>query len=608
MSKAEEKHDDYVKHWLDRVDKSTTHFDKWKSRFKCDLLNDYYEGYQTSPSSRAYVLNLFYSSIKIKRPSLIFSRPTFTLSPKPWKIDWNPEIAFTIARLKQDTLNSFIQDSALKFAKEIEMALLDSWFYFGLIEVGYAANWIENPNAGKPVLKSDYYDLLASEAEGKTLTQPDQIPEKERIYFRRIPAHRFRVGGSDSHDMERCNWVGYYEFVRTQDILASRKYLKNVDEKDWPGGRSDDYYHQPGENPEKDSSFVGNGDYTKLWKIWDLRSKTKLLILESQKKCILKKKFERLPLFGLKFDERRTGWYPIPLTYNWKGPQDEINESREQARRFRRRVRQFWQAMENSMDPDEVDKFVDPTLESAVIWTKRDGALKEIPTSPMDSSIFNTTQIASDEFDKVSGTSNNQRGLADRVTATEANTVETRTRIREEADQSIVAEWLCNIGKEALLTVIERFSESFWIKRTADEQEIGEEIQSIQERYQLIHSAQLDDNTDFDVDITVSSMSPVTNAEEEKKLLKFLAVIKEFDVISLSPTVIREVAFRLDYRNEQVIKSIQRMAQLALMAKVEEGQNNMQAQGAQRNPQSQAIAAQATPPNIEEIRNQLQIA
>lgn len=607
MATEKQKTEQYGSSWMLRIRKSNDHFDKWESRFRCKTLEKYIEGLQTNQVdsiqgySVGYYLNLFYSSIKVKKPSILFSNPVFSLAPKPWKYDWNPEIALQTARLKEDALNSFIQDSSLKFAEEIEMAMLDSWSYFGIIEVGYDAEWIQNPNAGLPVLKSDYYDLEGSEKSGKKLVEPEELPEKEWIYFKRIPAHRFRVGGSDSHDLARCNWAGYYEFVRTEDILANKKSFKNIDEKDWPTNRSDDFYWS--DEHENESDFTTKGDYTKIWKVWDIRYKKFNIILEDQEKCILQDDFVRLPLFPLRWDLRRKGFYPVPVTYNWKSPQDEYNESRNQMKAHRRRVRQMWQSVEQTVDPDEIEKFVHGP-DGTVIFVKRDQAIQPINNAPLDSSVINSLNISSGDFDKVSGTSNPQRGVSDRTTATEAATIEQRSRVREEVDRTIVAEWLCAIAKETLLTIIERFSEPFWIKRLKDPstEEIGQDVQVLSQQYQMVHSAMLEDKTDFDVSISVDSMSPVTNEAEKRKFFEFISIVQNFPVMSLHPTLIREAAYRCDYRNEQVIQAIQKMAQLSMIAKEEEGQKNLQAQG--QGNLAQNIQASATPPLQEEVRQQ----
>jgi len=608
-----QKEESYAKHWLERIRKACEYYDQWESKYKCRILEKYLDGSVSTAAGGtelSYYLNLFFSSTKVKSPSLCFNRPSYSLTPKPWKLDFNPEVAMTTARLKEDTLNSFIQESSLNFAEEIKMCLLDSWSYFGVMEVGYAANWIQNPNAGKPILKADYFDEESGDDPGDTLKEPDEIPEKEYVYFKRIPAHRFRVGGSDSHNTERNNWVGYYEFVRTDDLLANKKYLDNLDEKDWPSGRSDDYYADFA-GPEDEKNFTSNGDYTKIWKIWDIRAKVKCIILATPEKCIYKEPFKRLPIFGLRFDYKRTGWYPVPVTFNWKSPQDEINESRNQMRNHRRRVRQMWQAMEQTVDPDEIDKFVHGP-DATVIFVKRDQAIQPINNAPLDSSIVQSLQVSTDDFDKIAGTSNPQRGVSDRTTATEATTIENRARVREDLEREVVAEWLCNIGREVLLTIIEKFTEPFWIKLNRDMGEPGEEVQDLQQRYQLVHSAMLEDSTDFELEASVTSLSPVTNEVEKKKFLEFMSILQNFPIMSLHPTIIREAAYRCDYRNEQVIRAMQQMAQLSMMAKANEGQQNLanqegqpkESQGEQSN-YAQAKVAQMTPPQQEEIRQQM---
>jgi len=597
MTPQEQKDLEFCDSWFGRIDKAEKYFEEWEKRFKCKQLEQYIEGRQTN--NCRYVLNLIYSSIKIKKPSLLFSRPEFRISPKPWKEDWNPEYAYQIARLKEDTLNSFVEDTCIKLAQEIDMAVLDSWSYFGVVEVGYGANWIINPNAGEPVLKSDYEDDIDVHDKdyGKTIKEPEKIPEKEYVYVKRIPAHRFRVGGSDSFDLERCSWVGYYEWVRAEDLVANKKFLKNVDPKDdWPTGRSDDYYW----NDKEDKEIQNKGDYVKIWKIWDLRRMQFNIFNASSKKWIYEDKFKRLPLFGLKFDNRRSGWYPIPVVYNWKSPQDEYNESREQLRQYRRRARQMWQAQKDSIDPDEKEKFISAP-DATIIETRIPDAIQPINNAPLDASISSTMQLGTMEFDKISGTSNNQRGVSDRTTATEANTIETRSRVREDSDRNTVAEWLCAIGKEMLQTIIENFSGDFFIKMNSDGGEIGDEVKVLQDSYQRISANTIDDGVDYDISINVQSMSPVVNQIDEQNFLKFMAVLQNYPILSLHPAVIREAAYKCGYRNEKVIQHLSEMARLAMMAKIAEGEARVNQMNSQANAMNANVGDAGTGANQDKL-------
>jgi hypothetical protein len=309
-------------------------------------------------------------------------------------------------------------------------------------------------------------------------------------------------------------------------------------------------------------------------------------------------------LYGLRFDKRRKGWYPFPVVYNWKSPQDEFNEARNMMRDHRRRARQMWQAMENTVDPDEVEKFINAPS-GTLITTKKDLAIQPIANASVDASIVQTLQVTPDEYNKISSTSDNQRGVSNRTTATESQTIETRTRIREETDQNIVAEWLCDIAKGILNIVITRFSENFLIQRSADVGEIGDEFEILKTNYELINSVMLQDGADFDINCSVSSMSPVTQELDLQKFLKFMAILKEYDVLALHPNVIRKVAFLCGFRDEVVIRSLMKAAQLAMMAKVAEGEANMQQM--QPGNMAQNTVAEATPPILEANRNNLQV-
>jgi hypothetical protein len=217
--------------------------------------------------------------------------------------------------------------------------------------------------------------------------------------------------------------------------------------------------------------------------------------------------------------------------------------------------------------------------------------------------VANSLSISTVDFDKIAGTSNPQRGQSDRTTATEAATIEQRSRVREDYDREIIAKWLCNIAKETLLLIIERFSEPFWVKRQSDPGEVGQEVQVSQMKYQMMTASMMEDETDFGLNISVSSLSPVTNEVEKRKFFEFISIMQNFPVLSLHPTLIREAAYRCDYRNEQVIQAVQQMAQLSIMAKAAEGQQNQQEGGTTA---SQNLQAEAVPPAQEEVRQQVE--
>ena len=215
--------------WSTRVTKADEYYEKWSTRFKTSSSEEYYEGFQwasTSANYTPYVMNLVFSTIEVKIPNLLFDDPIATIRPRPGKAEYDPDTAWVGATIKQDIINTWTSDKDNNFVSEMELCIVDAFFRFGIMEVGFATSWVENPNANKPVLKSE---RRTDAEDGSILKEPEMIPLSEVNYVRRVEPWRFRVGGMDSYDLKRCNWVGYYEYVRREDLLAT-KNLKNLDE------------------------------------------------------------------------------------------------------------------------------------------------------------------------------------------------------------------------------------------------------------------------------------------------------------------------------------------------------------------------------------------
>jgi hypothetical protein len=86
--------------------------------------------------------------------------------------------------------------------------------------------------------------------------------------------------------------------------------------------------------------------------------------------------------------------------------------------------------------------------------------------------------------------------------------------------------------------------------------------------------------------------------------MEFLAITAQFPQIAMSPTLIREAAYRVGYRNEKVIKEMQTMALMTTLGSMMQGGVPGEAvAGANR--QSQKTTAQMTPNTMEQITNQI---
>jgi len=606
--------------WKTKVTNANKFFGQWHDKFRCDILEEYYEGFQwkgkkdfSTVNYNPYTINLFYSTIKIKLASLLFQRPSFLVSPRPGNSQWDLDFAVRSAELKQDTLNTIIQNPKCNFTQQLKLAALDSFFRFGMVEVGYAADW-RNPLKEEPLL-SNHESGDSEPAKKVRVVEDNELPLNERFYFKRINPKRFRTSVSDVSEINELDWCGYYDYYYTETLQHTKsikfpaEYDSTVLSADYSGGILAD----PGikaNNPEF-IRLLSQGKISKVWRIWDLIAHKQMLLLEGDFQELWSEDFERLPFIDLRWDMRTEGWYPIPPAFQWISSQDEINEAREQTRSFRRRFTRKFQVVEGMIDELEKEKFASGS-DGVIITVKQVDAITPIQNPEQGRTAEEALVIAKEDFNIISGTSAEARGQsADRETATAAKIIDARSQIRESAEQLDFSNFICDIGRETLAQAAEKLSDGLWVKYTTNPgEQVATEVQANQPYYQWIKAQDLSDGYDYDVDIDVMNATPAAQDKAKQSYLTFLSICKNFPETMMSPTLIRENAYRCGYRNERVIHQMQQVALLAMTAKaaqqqgvdpgqvpLPQGNNNPNAQGAGGgfNVAKAQVAQQATP-------------
>lgn len=610
--------DQFAKTWLERINKGVDYAKKWSTKMKCDKLEEYYLGDQWEKSGsdyEPYVINYFFSSIEVQLPSLLFDEPVFHVKPKPRKGEYNFETAIQKATLRQDIINTLTSDPNIYFADQIEDAIMDHFFRFGLIEVGYEADWIENPNADKPILKSD--NEIWKDEEGNVIKQPRRLPTNERVFVKRIQPNRFVVGGINYSLLKTCDWCAYWEYFRAEDLLANSKNLINLDEIKWPGGRSPDFVPK---DADKNKTMISpalqsQGDLIKCWHLFDNRRKKRYLIADSPAVTLKDDiDFDRLPLFDLRMHKQRDSWYPLPPTRNWKQPQDEINETREQARNHRKRFNRKYLYNKNAFsNPEELDKLMNGGDGTWAASDLPDLANVTIPVQDanLSSSAMQELVVTKDDMNIISGTASEQRGQADRTSATQANIIDQRSQVRESKGRIKIAKWLNAIAREMLLQFEENFTTgSIFVEMVTDSAE-SSDVTSIWHEIKADDlRGQSGEFLDYNVKISIDSMSPVANQQDSQAFVQFLSLLNQFPEVSADPLLVRECAYRSNYRNEQVIRRAQKMAQMIYAAKISQldaalKQTVQQSQPGQQGNAPQKAVQSAAGPILVQAQNQV---
>lgn len=545
-------------------------YDPWADEYSCDMLEEYYYGKQWKDQSsewaqRKYVINLFYPSINISKPSMLFQLPKFRVTPRPTRIDDPMSDVEARAKLQEDTLNTFVQSPSLGFEMETGLAILDAQFRFGIIQVGYTADFMDNPNAGKPILVDDPGSETGKSAmkdgSGADVMEPNVKISNEGLYLKWIPGKNVRISEKSHNRTSSCDWIGYSEWHHVEDVKNNPRY-RNTSSLKGVGRVKGEGKPAPGDDETKPGMV-------KIWFIWDLRSKNRLVFAQGGEKFFLEEPFKFLPLVALKFDERLGEWLPLPPTFNWVHPQNELNDTREMQRIHRKRaVRRYLRRNGAFANEEEWAKLCDgEDMVSAEVTGDPGTAVIPMPDAPLDPAVGRNIPQSTDDFIRISGISGEAQQIADSDTATQANLIAMAGKVREASRRVVVGKFLSEIGRVILLTLREKMALPVWIKRAIDPHSplAQQEAQEVAHLWKQIMSEELGD-IDNDISVDIASMSPIAQEQERSEWLQFLNVITNPTlgaILSSSPTLMRKTAGLFNIHSERDLVEVSKAMQMA---------------------------------------------
>lgn len=601
MSRENEK--GQVKRWFGRIEEAQKAYDEWSKDYKTQRSKRYYKGHQRTGEDRqdAYenervVVNLIGSTVKTQIPSLYFYHPYARITGAPSLSDTSMSEIDDHAKLLQDTANTIVRDPNTNFRYETLISLKDAFWSFGVCEIGYSAEFIDNPSyAGRPPLAEDEkakkemapgtkpesddpvspaeIDTLSASPPDVTgeaglnvseqkpeLSEEDQalgglkkIVKSEQFFVRRIAPEMFRCSTSSKVTLEHNDWVGYCEWMWVEDLKASPAYSNTSKLK--AGGELKKEYQQNSMLSGSDPSGGSDDEPAKreksgmvlVWRIWSLREKKKYTLAAGSDKFLRKEDYKILPLFVLRFEEDPDQFYPIPPIFPMLGSQDEYNDSREMLRNLRNTVYPRYLYNENSIELDELEKLEEGGPNVYAKAKDPANAIFPVQQVTLDSNIVRTLQIAKQDLQQVSMVSGESRGQAESDTATQAQIIDKRSQIRESFTKYLVAEWLGKIIHGLLKLAIERMALPKWILRNADPTSpaFSQEIVKIAETYRQITFSELDeaDNTlSWNVQVDVDSLSPAGESELRAEWGQALSMISNPAVamlLSKSPVLLK---------------------------------------------------------------------
>jgi hypothetical protein len=567
-----------VQAWETRVKMGTDMHKDWAEKYSVDMLENYYYGHQWQGESseweaRKYVINMFFPSINISSPSMLFELPKYTVAPRITRSDDPYSDVVARAKLQEDVLNNRVQETDLGFENAVGLALFDARFRFGVVQVGYNADFVENPNAGKPILRnSDDVASAMTDENGFEIKQPSKLVAKESLFLKWVPAKDFRVSSRQDNRLEACDWCGYSEWHYVDDLQANPNYKNTSSLKAsgrMKGGPKEEDLAYDSEKRDLHRGMV------KVWFVWDMRAKIKRVWVNGYDKFLQERPYSFLPFAVLNFHPILGQFYPLPPTYNWTPAQNELNDTREMQRIHRKRaVRRYLRT--SRIRQEEFDKLRDgeDMVCAEVDGGTTEGVLTPVADAPLDAQVARNIPQSQDDFSRISGISGEAQQVAQSETATQANLIALNSQIRESHDRIKVAKWLGKIGKLLLMSLRENMVLPWWIKIAVDPTSPAAqmEAQEVNKLWMQITSEELGD-IDMDIEVDLTSMSPVSREQERTNWLTFLGLVTNPQmgmVLMASPALLRKTAGLFGIHNErdlvELSMALQQAAQAAMMA------------------------------------------
>ena len=570
---AAQKEDKSVKLWMRRISAAKKAQEEWEARYEVSRCREYWCGIQRddptdSSGERRSQINKILPTVKARIPSLFFYYPYARVVASPAKNDTPGETVDDLAQLLQDTSNALVRDPRCDLKDQVAIALKEAHWAFGCIEVGYSADFGENPmlkEASPPLKEDEHTEGVEAKPKDDEYEQPESIITDEWFWTRRIPPRQILVSAPESTIVSENDWIGYWEYQHVEDVKKAPAYKNTSDLKG--GGDS-----------EKPDDVDTSANDVKIYKIWDQRAKCRYVFAEGHKQTLLKQKYERLPLFFLRFEVEPDKFRPIPPIHNLLTIQDEYNDSREFLRMQRKTRVPRYTVAQDSLLPDELEKFEDNRPN---VWIKRRQNTSGDVISPvmqpnMSDSALNSLTLSRQEFDELSGVGAESRQQASSDTATQAAIMNQRQTIQESFDRHTVAMWLGKIIRELMLLAIDKMTLPRWISLNTDSnsQFFPQDAMQIAMMHRQITMQNLSEASEelrWDVSVDVESLSPVSEQEKQGQWMQTLQLISNpmvAPLLAMSQPLLKRTLDLSGIKNGKdqaaVMEALQKKAQLEM--------------------------------------------
>lgn len=529
-------------------------YDKiWK---KC---KDAYNGDHWVEGAPYHTINLIWATIMTETPALFFDVPKYTLKPTSSKMTED-------LKLKNEALlNKIIRSKEMSFKQVIKNTILAAHMDLGIVEWGCNSKFIDNPNAGEPVMDmipnpqtGEPMEFPMQDLDGNQISEPEKIAEKDSFFIRRIKATDFGVDNSGEEIFEKLRWFWVRDYVTKKKVMETY----HVSSRSLEGVK---YVIKGYEDIDKDEDHIDmkteldniddNEDYQRIavYRLFDRDREELYTFCEGYDKFLDKEPLpENINIAVLKYNNKLGEFYQIPEIFPLIDPQKEIEIATNMiAEHMKKNSRNGWYD-ENLVEKTDVEKLENP-YSMTMIPVKKNGQLAfgTIDLGPVDSTVYGNLKTQVDFFNQIAGMASSHRGGdAKSSTATAEMISDKYQGIRQKDKGMATRDFLCKIGNGTLNCIQENLTMPMEIEV------IGEDKKPKVMQY----IPTIDKYSDFDAELDIRSFSAPNEELERAQWLSLLDIMSKAPHLFTNPVIAKETLLRHGIESEDLQKAVVQVA------------------------------------------------
>ena len=546
--------------WESKIRRAMKKKGEWADQFHVEQAVEFYEGKQR-PSGWTdeewITVNKIYSFLQAQLPSLYSIDPFFYVKLKR-SFSANADdipLMEEKGKIRQGYLNYIKEEIGLKATARL--AIQDAHFGFGATKTHYSADQEENPDAGQPILGdategNEPAPLL--DDDGEPLLEPKTKLANERYNVTRIDYDDLVIDEDAGPLEDTWKWIAQ-RVLMTKAEAENDPTIKNNALPDSPS-RLDEEDNEQDADPVTGSKREKKEIPFEFWEIYSIKSRQWMKIcIGSDKPVMAWEEYppgvEDHPFSILRFTLRKSGPYPIPPVSQSIDAQKEINLSRSQMMRHRKRFNRKYHARGNFED-EELTKL--EVGDDGTIITGS-GEISPIQDAPLDQSRFQELALLQNDLVEQMGSPDNSRQIASADSATEASLIDKGKEVREGDRLSLVVDWVQSIARKLDMLVQHHITGDEAVKVVGPSGENWELVQALD--YEQIAG-------EFEYKIDIGATRARLPHIERADLMGMIQVLASFPHILTSDRMMKKLFGLYEIDDDELLKELKVIGQQIL--------------------------------------------